>query len=179
MTAPTADLPLLLTGRLRLRPPTIADFPASFAMWSDPVVTRFIGGQPHTKEQVWGRLLRYIGHWQALGFGYWAVETIEDGRYVGEVGFSDFRRDIEPGFDGIPEIGWVLSPSAHGRGLASEAAQAALAWRDRSLPPGETVAIIAPEHTASLRIAEKFGFQRGKTVPYHGAPIVILRRPAA
>lgn len=146
-------------------------------MWSDPVVTRFIGGTPHTKEQAWARLLRYIGHWHALGFGYWIVETI-DGRFVGEVGFSDYRRDIEPSFDGIPEIGWVLSPSAHGFGYALEAAQAALSWRDQHLPMGETVAIIVPEHTASLRIAEKLGFQPAETVPYHGHPIIILRRPA-
>ena len=31
------------------------------------------GGEVPTAEAVWARLLRYIGHWQALGYGYWAV----------------------------------------------------------------------------------------------------------
>ena len=139
MTAHPETHPTLLTPRLRLRPPTIDHFPQCLALWSDPAVTQYIGGAPHAGEQIWARLLRYIGHWQALGFGYWVVETIADNRFVGEVGFSDYRRDIEPRFDGTPEMGWVLSPSAQGQGFAGEATEAALAWRDATLPGDETV----------------------------------------
>jgi RimJ/RimL family protein N-acetyltransferase len=172
----SADLHTLLTTRLRLRPPRIADFDQSLALWQDPAVTRFIGGQPHTREAIWARLLRYIGHWQALGFGYWVVETIEDGTFVGEVGLADYRRDTEPSFEGTPEAGWVLSPTAQGQGFASEAATAALAWRDTNLPGTETVAIIEPDHAASLRIAEKLGFEEDRVLTYHGSPIILLRR---
>jgi RimJ/RimL family protein N-acetyltransferase len=178
MTPLAVDPPILRTARLRLRPPTIADFPQSFAMWSDPGVTRFIGGTPHTREQAWGRMLRYIGHWQALGFGYWVVETIEDDAFVGEVGFADYCRDTEPRFDGTPEAGWVLSPAGQGHGFAAEAMRAALAWRDGALPPGDTVAIIQPDHAASLHIAEQLGFREEGLLAYHGAPITLLRRPA-
>jgi RimJ/RimL family protein N-acetyltransferase len=170
------DVPILQTERLRLRAPTVDDFQQSFAMWSDPIVTRLIGGRPHTKEEVWARLLRYIGHWQAIGYGYWVVETIDEGRYVGEVGLGDYRRDIVPPLDGLPEIGWVLAPSAHGKGLALEAARAALAWRDTELPPGETICVIAPEHALSLRIADKLGFGRISESLYHGDRRLILWR---
>src|SRR5579871_4240440 len=155
MTLASCNVPELRSERLRLRAPTLNDFVDSYAMWSDPLVTRFIGGRPSTKEEVWARLLRYIGHWHAMNYGYWVVETSESGAYVGEVGFGDYGRDIVPSLDGIPEIGWVLTPRAHGKGMASEAARTALAWRDTALPPGETVCIVAPEHAPSLRIAEK------------------------
>ncbi|MBI3710526.1 MAG: GNAT family N-acetyltransferase [Proteobacteria bacterium] len=176
MDSTARKVPVLPSERLRLRAPRLDDFPTSYALWSDPVVTRFIGGRPHTKEEVWARLLRYIGHWDAIGYGYWAVEAIASGAYVGEVGFSDYRRDIVPSVDGIPEIGWVLAAHAHGRGLASEAARAALAWRDAALPPGETVCIVAPEHAPSLRIAEKLGFGRPVASIYRGNARIVLRR---
>jgi RimJ/RimL family protein N-acetyltransferase len=176
MTAHPEIHPTLLTPRLRLRPPTIDHFPQCLALWSDPAVTQYIGGAPHPSEQIWARLLRYIGHWQALGFGYWVVETIADNRFVGEVGFSDYRRDIEPRFDGTPEMGWVLSPAAQGQGFAGEATEAALAWRDATLPGDETVAIIQPEHAASLRVAAKLGFMVEQTALYHDDPILLLRR---
>ena len=145
-------------------------------MWSDPLVTRFIADRPSTREEVWARLLRYIGHWHTMDYGYWVVETVEVGDFVGEVGFADYRRDIVPPLDGIPEIGWVLTPRAQGRGLAYEAARTALAWRDVALPPGETVCIVAPEHAPSLRIAEKLGFRVSGNAIYHGDATVVLRR---
>ena len=177
MTRPAP--PDLLTPRLRLRRPTILDFETSLALWQNPDVTRFIGGRPQTGEEVWARLLRYIGHWQALGFGYWIVETIDGNRFVGEVGLADYRRETEPSFAGTPEAGWVLNPAQHGQGYATEAAAAALAWRDGTLPGNETVAIIEPGHAASLRIAEKLSFRSEGSVQYHGAPITLLRRQRA
>ena len=60
---------------------------------------RALGGQPFAAEDVWSKLLRYAGHWALLGFGYWAIEEKSSGRFVGEAGFADFKRAIEPSFD--------------------------------------------------------------------------------
>ena len=49
-------------------------------MWADPAVTRFIGGRVFNREEVWARLLRYAGHWQWMGYGFWAIEEKESGR---------------------------------------------------------------------------------------------------
>ncbi len=54
------EIPTLQTERLILRAPTLGDFEDSLAMWSDPLVTRYINDQPNTKEEVWARLLKYI-----------------------------------------------------------------------------------------------------------------------
>jgi len=169
-------IPTLHAGRLILRAPSLDDFASSFAMWSDAGVTRHITGKPNTREEVWGRLLRYAGHWCLMGYGYWVVEDAADGGYVGEVGFGDYRRDIDPPLDGIPEIGWVLAPSAQGRGFASEAATRALAWRDAALPPGDTVCLIQPQNAPSLRVAAKLGFTVAGVSVHRGESTVILRR---
>lgn len=157
-----------------LRPHGLSDFDDSFALWSDPEITRHISGQPQTREAVWQRLLRYAGLWSLIGYGYWAVCERDTGRFVGEVGLADFHRDIDWGED-APECGWVISPRAQGRGYATEAAAAALAWRDRMLPGRRTVCMIGAENGASLRIAHKCGFRHFRDADYHG-PVQLFER---
>ena len=140
--------PSLETERLTLTAHTLADFEECAAMWADAAVTRFIGGRPASREDVWNRILRYRGLWSLLGFGYWAVNERETGRYVGDVGFADFHRDLTPSLNGAPEVGWALATWAHGRGFATEAVRAAIAWGDTHI---ET-ATAAPSPAATATI---------------------------
>jgi RimJ/RimL family protein N-acetyltransferase len=66
-------IPLLETDRLLLRGHRPEDLDDCKALWGDPDVTRHIGGRPFSGEEVWTRLLRYVGHWCWLGYGFWAV----------------------------------------------------------------------------------------------------------
>lgn len=109
-------------------------------------------------------------------YGYWALETKDDSRYLGMVGFADFKRDMSPSIEGLPEIGWVLGAQAHGQGFASEAAAAALRWADESLGTPEIVAIIDPGNAASIRVAEKNGFSMREEALYRGERILLFRR---
>jgi RimJ/RimL family protein N-acetyltransferase len=171
---------MIETDRLTLRPHVVGDFEESAAIWADPIVTRHIGGKPFGPEESWSRLLRYIGHWHALGFGYWVVREKTSGRFVGEVGFADFRRVIEPSFAGAPEIGWVLEPSMHGRGFATEAVNAALAWATAHFGAAQrTVCMIDPDNEASLRVAAKCGFREIARTDYKGGPVILFERPGA
>ncbi|MCB8819794.1 GNAT family N-acetyltransferase [Microvirga rosea] len=169
-------VPTLETERLRLRAHRVEDFEASFALWTDPGVTRFIGARPSTREEIWSRLLRYIGHWAALGYGYWAIEDRATGAFVGETGFADFKRAIDPPLDGMPEIGWVLSPAAQGQGYATEAVQAALRWGDAHFGPITTVCLISPENGPSLRVAEKCGYTLWMNATYKDTPTLLFHR---
>ena len=171
-------IPTIETERLILRGYTLDDFPDCAALWADPEVVRFIGGQPSTEEQSWARLLRYLGHWQLLGFGFWAIFDRSTGGFLGEIGAADFRRDIAPPIGNL-ETGWVLARAAHGRGFATEALRAVLAWTDAKLPGKPTVCVIEPANAASLRVATKCGYEPIGTRTYHGAALTVLRRPAA
>ncbi len=168
--------PVLQTPRLSLRAHRADDLPACAAMWSHPDVTRHIGGRAFSEEEVWGRVLRYIGHWAAMGFGYWALTEKSSGRFVGELGFADFKRDIQPPLAGAPEMGWVLCPWAHGQGLATEAVGAALAWGDHHLPAPRTVCLISVPNRASIRVAEKCGYQEYARTQYKGEPTILFQR---
>ena len=98
-----------------------------------------------------------------FGYGYWAVERREDGRFIGQIGFADFKRDMTPSIEGLPEMGWLFAADAFGQGYASEAVGAGLDWIDRALAPAEVVAIIDEANVASIRVAEKAGFARRET----------------
>lgn len=167
--------PVLTTERLVLRGHVVDDFAACHALWSDPEVTRHIGGRAFSGEEVWARLLRYVGHWSALGYGFWALTDRATGQFLGELGFADFHRDISPSLDGMPEMGWALMPHAHGRGVASEAIAAALAWSDTQFQ-APVCCIIDPDNIASIRVAEKNGFKETARTTYHGAPTIQFRR---
>ena len=170
------QVPILETERLRLRGHTRADFEASAAMWAEPEVERYIRAKPSTREESWARLIRYHGLWPMLDFGYWLVEDKQTGRFLGEVGFGDFLREIEPSFNGAPEQGWVIAPWAQGKGLAREAVAATLVWADTNLR-GDFVCMIAPENTPSLRVAARAGYREFARTNYKDGQTVLLRRP--
>jgi RimJ/RimL family protein N-acetyltransferase len=172
----TWTIPVLETPRLRLRAHTFADVPAYFALWADPGVMRFLGANPNSPEESWSRLLRNTGHWTLLGFGSWLAEEKATGDFVGEVGLFNYRRDIEPALGDTPEIGWVLSPAKQRMGYATEAVQAILAWGRDRFTSDELACLIAPENTASLRVASKCGFAPSHVTTFRGSPTLVLRR---
>jgi RimJ/RimL family protein N-acetyltransferase len=171
-----SSAPILETERLRLRSFRLEDYDDLAATWADPVVVRHIGGRPSTAEESWGRLLRYGGLWPLLGFGYWAVEERATGRYVGDVGFADFRRDLTPSIGGVPEAGWVLASWAHGKGFATEAVRAALAWGDGSLHSRRTVCLIDAGNAGSIRVAQKCGYVEYARSTYKGEAVTFFQR---
>lgn len=147
-------------------------------MWSDPVVTRFIGGKPLTEQQTWARLLSYVGHWALMGFGYWAMEERDSSQFVGEIGFADFKRDIAAAMKGKPELGFALAPRFHGRGYATEAVAACLAWGDVHLPFRVSVCLVHADNLASLRVLQKCGYGIFEHAIYNEQPSVFLARGA-
>ena len=159
-----------------MRAHRLDDLDDCIAMWSDPVVTRFIGGKPSTPQRTWLRMLEYAGHWSLLGFGYWAIEEKSSGRFVGEVGFADFKRDVAASMQDVPELGWALTPQFHGKGYATEAVLAALEWGDAHLRDVRTVCMISSDNTASIRVAEKCGYKEFERTLFDGSPTLFFAR---
>jgi RimJ/RimL family protein N-acetyltransferase len=173
------QIPVLETERLKLRGHRLDDFAACAAMWADPVVSRQLGRKPFTEEESWTRLLRYVGHWALLGFGYWVVEEKSSGSFAGEVGFADYKRDMQSPVKELPEIGWVLAARAHGKGYATEAARAAIAWGDEHFSLSRTTCIVSPDNPRSIRVAEKCGYRNLELTQYKGKPIIAFVREAS
>jgi RimJ/RimL family protein N-acetyltransferase len=173
---PDASGDMLETRRLRLRRHRLEDFDASAALWADEAVTRFISGRPSTREEAWRRFLAYAGHWSLTGYGMWVVEEKATGAYAGEIGFADFKRDQVPPLDAPAESGWVIAPSAQGKGYATEAVSAALAWADQRFRWFRTGCVIEPANAASIRVAYKCGYRDAGQARYKDQELLVFYR---
>lgn len=145
-------------------------------MWSDPNVTKFISGRTSTEQQTWIRLLSYVGHWALMDFGYWAIEEKGSNDFVGEVGFADFKRDVSAAMQDAPELGIALASRFHGKGYATEAVRAALAWADANLRFTRTVCLANTQNPASLRVLAKCGYEAFDRGVYNDQPVLFLAR---
>ncbi|MEQ8403690.1 MAG: GNAT family N-acetyltransferase [Oceanicaulis sp.] len=170
-------VPVLETERLILRGFTAADFDAFAAIWADMNVVRHITGAPSPARDSWARLLRLAGSWPLLGYGYWAVEEAATGRLAGLAGFADFMRELDAGVAGLPEAGWVFGSNFHGKGYATEAMGAALAWLDGRPEGARSFCLIHPDNAASVNVAEKLGYGGRFETPFGGQTTLVFLRP--
>lgn len=167
--------PTLQTDRLVLRHVRPSDIAYFEEAHSDEEVMRHLGG-PLAREDAWRRALTGAGFWGVLGIGLWAVERRADQQTIGHIGFFDFQRDMSPSIAGEPEMGWIFSRAAQGQGFGSEAGHAALEWFDAAIGPRSIPAIIDLENAASMRLAERLGFERQADGLYREKPIAVFRR---
>ena len=113
-------IPTLYTPRLTLRAPTMADLDAMIAFYEATEVE--VGG--YAKRDAAGAkavLEGFIESWERHGHGMWLLENAK-GDVIGGAGLG------LP--DGFPhhELTWFLFPDAQGKGYASEASKAVIAW---------------------------------------------------
>lgn len=164
------------TARLILRPYQVRDFDALWAVSAHPDTFRFSERGPMSSDEAWSRLLRHVGHWSLAGYGVFAVEEKETGRFIGEAGLCDFRRGLGPKFDGVPEMTWSIAPELQGLGLATEAAEAALLWTEARVAARRSVCLIHEQNQPSLRVAEKLGYRLFERRTYRGYAAILLER---
>ncbi len=146
------------TSRLLLREFTPDDVDALAPILADPEVMRFSLSGPETREQTAAFITWCQEQYARSGFGLWAVIHIEDGQLIGYCGLSEW--DIEGAHE--VEVGYRLDPEYWGRGLATEAAEAALEYARNRLGLSRVIAIIEAENVASIRVAEKIGMRLEK-----------------
>lgn len=140
--------PVLETGRLVLREPREADFPAILAFNDSPRAAFIGGGAP--RQQVWRGLLANIGHWALRGYGFYSVET-KSGDFIGRVGVI-----CHDGWD-EPELGWHLYDGFEGQGYGVEAARAAKADYHARVSPAPLISYIHPANPKSEALAHRLG----------------------
>jgi len=165
----------LETDRLTMRPPELDDFEDIVALWADPEVVRYIGGKPSTREESWHRLHRGAGQWALHGYGPMMIREKASGRFVGEVGFADFGRQIDPPL-GPLEAGWVLAPWSHGKGFATEAMTSLMGWITQLFAGHRAVCMIDVENDASQRVAAKCGFRLYAVSEYRDSHVNLYER---
>ncbi|WP_144577053.1 GNAT family N-acetyltransferase [Agrobacterium sp. DE0009] len=166
------------TPRLCLRPHAIEDEGRYCAFWSAAIqpIPGVSSIAPLDPELAFARLLRFIGHWSVFGFGPFVVEETATGRIVGEVGLANMRRGHGADFDTAPEAMWKIDRDLTGKGVASEAVQAALGWFDAQRISNSIVCMIDPLNTPSLAIATRFGFRPLRDTTFRECPVRLFER---
>jgi len=154
----------ICTERLMLRRWRADDEEAMVAINGDPEVTRYLN-RPVDAAAVRSFLSASSAHWARHGFGPWALEGRSAplrGRLLGFAGvaFPTFLPEIAH----RPELGWRLARDVWGRGLATEAAAAALEDARRRVGLRELIAIIHPDNRRSQRVARKLGMSLERSV---------------
>ncbi len=150
-------------GGVRLRAFTDDDVDAAVALGHDPYVP-LIGSLPAdpTPDEALAWIERQRGrHAEGAGFSF-AVADARTDRCLGAIGVWLKRIDA-----GRATLGYAVVPAERGRGVASDAVRAALAFA-WTLPGLCVVELhVEPWNAGSRRVAEKAGFARHALLPAH------------
>ena len=167
--------PLLLTERLELSLPVLADREGLYRLVANVHTSRHFGSVP-TPSDFFARFQRNAGSWHLHGYGCFVVRLRGRGEVIGNCGIFHSDRGLGPDFDNNPEGGWIVAHDHVGQGLGREAMEAAFAWFDREHGPRRVVCMIAPANEPSLRLARHLGFTPMRDTAFEEAPIRLLER---
>lgn len=153
------------TERLLMRPVRAGDVDDVVAMHADPLTRRVFGETTRDEVEEW--VERSLREWEERGHGRLAIVDRESGAFLGRSGLRFW-----PEFEEV-EVGWVLMPTARGRGVATEAGRASIEWgfRDFALP--YVTAMIAPDNDASTAVARRLGMKPLREDRLLGEPVVV------
>ena len=101
---------------------------------------------------------RIEAHFERHGFGLWAVEVPGEFPFIGFVGLA--VPPFEAHFTPCVEVGWRLAAQHWGRGYATEAARACVAFAFDQAGLSEIVSMTVPENIRSRRVMERLGMSR-------------------
>ena len=149
-------MPDLRTDRLTLRSWRESDVLPWAEMNADPQVREHLGDLL-TRAQSAASAARFQAQLDERGFGFWAVEVRSTGKFIGFTGLDQVDEDMP--FAGV-EIGWRLARSAWGRGYATEAALASLAFGFGSLALPEILAVTTVTNLRSQAVMRRIGMTR-------------------
>ncbi len=152
---PVAPIPVLETERLRLRPFTLDDEAAVFALVSDPEVARFVRFEAHRTPAETRAFLELVERYYRRGepFG-WAIARREDDRLIGSCGFVSRAGERKSA-----EIGYWLGKPYWGKGYAAEAAQALVRFGFEQMGLERVEAKCFLENRSGRRVIEKLGMK--------------------
>jgi [ribosomal protein S5]-alanine N-acetyltransferase len=142
--------PTLNTDKVVLRPITVTDAPALYAVHRDPETHRFWSGPAHTSEEETARNIATT--LQREDVQVWAITT-DGGIALGRTGLIHLR-------EGVGEIGIILRRDLHGQGLASAALGLVMDYAFGGVGLHRLTADIDPDNAGSLSLFLRAGFKR-------------------
>jgi RimJ/RimL family protein N-acetyltransferase len=159
--------PEIETARLRLYPPRLEDLEARLAMDRDPEVMRFTRPVPEDAEaqraDIRTRILK------PPPGAFWHVEELSAPGFIGWCGVFPLQDS------GLMEIGYRFVSAAWGRGIATEAAAAAIDHGFRELELDAIVAVSDPDNAASHGVLLKIGLRVQGRARHYGLELAFFK----
>ena len=152
---PILPIPTIETARLRLRPFTLDDEAALFALVSDPEIARFVRFDAHRNLTETRAFLELVLERYQEGDPFsWAIILRLDGRLIGSCGFVSLMPERNSG-----EIGYWLGKPYWGKGYAVEAARALVRFGFEQMELEGVGAKCFVDNRAGQRVIEKLGMK--------------------
>lgn len=146
------------TAQLVLRRVRVMDGPAIFRVHGDPATNLYNPYGPHADLATSEVMLReYLDHWDAYGFGIWAVTRVRGAEEV--IGFGGVEHQVWRERD-VLNLYYRFTPGAWGHGYGTELARTAVTLARTYFPTWPVVARIRAKNIPSIRTAERAGLVR-------------------
>ena len=149
------EVPVLRAGRVVLRGWREEDLDPFAALNADPrVMEHYPAPLTRAQSDILARD-RIAPQFAERGYGLWAVEVPGVAPFIGFVGLQ--APNFEAHFTPCVEIGWRLDALYWGRGYATEAARAAVAFGFTEAGLDEIVSFTVPANRRSIAVMERLG----------------------
>ena len=144
----------LETARLKLEPYHDDHYEGLRVMDGDPGVMRYINqGLAKTPEETWEGIRRVQARWAKYGFSWWAIKEKTSGEVVGAA--------------------CLQHPEHNGKGYATEAAKAIIAFAADQVGATYLVAVADPDNVPSQRIMQRLGMTFKAIEEHYDVPCVV------
>lgn len=166
--------PSLTTARLRLRPFTADAVEDLHRVFTEPGVRRYLWDDEVIERERTAQIVeKSVTSFEASGFGLWTVRADDDAALAGFCGFWHFHEPPQL------ELLYGLSTRYWGRGLATEAALAMIAFGFETLGFTRIEASTDAANTASVRVMERAGMRFWKREITNGLDTIYYARTHA
>ena len=153
------------TPRLDHRALTPEDAEAFFALNSHPDVMRYTGETPlGSVEEARQAIARYPD-FDTIGYGRWGCVLKQTQALIGFCGLK-YLDDLD-----AVDVGFRFLPEYWGRGLATEACLASIAFGFDVLELQQIIALVRVDNGASIRVLQKAGMHQATRMLYDGLDV--------
>ncbi len=166
------------TKRLIIRTFAEPDRERLIALARDPLVMRYIGrpaggSGERTREEAEAMFERLLERGRTHPYSMWALTERGEDTLIGWCGMQDL-----PGSADV-EIGWILDSGYWGRGYATEAARAVLAYGFDRIALETIVAVAMPANVKSTNVMRRLGMRDCGIARFYGRDVAYFRLTAA
>jgi ribosomal-protein-alanine N-acetyltransferase len=155
----SASVTICESERLVLRLQQSSDVDSLVDLWTDPAVTRYLGG-PRERAELQMGFARTAEDPAAERYDLWPLVERATGRVVGHCGLLDKEVDGKTEI----ELVYVLARPVWGRGYATEIAEAIIQFASEKMGVKRLIALIEPGNVSSERVVAKLGMSLEKEV---------------